>query len=149
VKAKAVKARKLTANEQILNRLAELGERMRVIEDDIERAQKHLGRLAVHQGAVTALVPKLTTTCFGQAANPYTITWSGPDSNYRTEAMPLIRSSLGADTVFSAAPATESQMDAIWLSIWVLMKQGLCSAGLTPLTTPNGPAKPMTSKRAA
>src|SRR6185437_16064847 len=57
--SRGTKARKLTANEQILNRLAELGERMRVIEDDIERAQKHLGRLAIHQGAVTALLPKL------------------------------------------------------------------------------------------
>src|SRR6185312_17340815 len=61
-----VKAKKLTANEQILNRLAELGERMRVIEDDIERIQGHTGRLAVHQGAITALLPNLPT--FGYAA---------------------------------------------------------------------------------
>ena len=76
-------AKKLTANEQILNRLAELGERMRVIEDDIERAQKHLGRLAVHQGAVTALVPKLTTLTSGTCAAPHpiSISWSGQGSD--------------------------------------------------------------------
>ena len=86
--SRTAKARKLTANEQILNRLAELGERMREIEDDIERIQGHLGRLAVHQGAVTALVPKLHNVLApqtrpanwqGEWYSPKL--WSGPDSN--------------------------------------------------------------------